>query len=113
MILIPLDNITPRFTQTVDLDGETFTFAFEWNDRNAQWSFSLSNNDGAPLASGISIVVGVPLLNRVKTLPGLPAGMLEAIDTSDLSLDPGFDDLGDRVQLAYTPANEISSDFKV
>lgn len=113
MILIPLDNVTPRFTQTVDLDEETFTFAFEWNDRNSQWAFTLSNNDGQPVASGISIVVGIPLLNRLKTLPGLPAGMLEAIDTSDLNTDPGFDDLGSRVQLAYTPASEIPSDFKV
>ena len=113
MILIPLDNITPRFTQTAELDGVTFTFAFEWNDRNEQWSFTLYDTNGVALVCGVSVVVGIPLLNRFRTLPGLPAGMLEAIDTSDLSTDPGFDDLGDRVQLAYTPVSEIPSDLKV
>lgn len=112
MIVVTLDSLTPRFTQTVELDGVSFTFAFEWNDRNEQWSFSLYDAAGVGLVYGVSLVVGIPLLNRFPNVPGLPAGGLEAIDTSDLSADPGFEDLGSRVQLMYWPVAEIPSDFK-
>lgn len=111
MIIITIDNITPRFTQTAQLDGLNFTFAFEWNDRSSQWTFSISDQDLNPLVHGVPVSVGIPLLNRHRD-ERLPLGFLEAIDTSDLGLDPGFNDLGQRVQLAYTPAAEIPAAFR-
>ncbi len=106
MIEIPLENITPRFTQEVELDGTTFVFAFEWNDRAGTWGFNLLNVERVPLITGVALRVAQPLLNRFTGIAG-PLGVLEAIDTSDAGLDPGYADLGQRVKLVYTPIAEI------
>jgi hypothetical protein len=112
MITIPITNPTPRFSQGVDLDGVAFILAFEWNDRDETWSFNLLDSDSVPLVTGVGVRVGLPLLNRHTGIAG-PAGVLEAIDTSGAGLDPGFADLGERVQLLYTPIGEIPADFRV
>lgn len=113
MIIIDISNITPRFTQSVDLDGVSFLLSFEWNDRDSTWSLNVANSEAVPLVSGVGLRVGLPLLNQYRGVAGLPAGALEVIDTSGADLDPGFADLGDRVQLAYTPIAEIPAEFRI
>ncbi len=112
MITIPITDPTPRFTQGVDLDGVSYVLSFEWNDRDETWSMNVLNSDSVPLVTGVGLRIGLPLLNRYTSVAG-PAGVLEVIDTTGQDLDPGFADLGDRVQLVYTPLAEIPSDFRV
>ena len=111
MIIITIENVSPRFIQEVELDGTTFVFAFEWNDRDQSWSFNLLSSERVPVIQGVGVRVGIPLLNRYTGIAG-PLGALEAIDTSGAGLDPGFADLGARVQLAYTPIAEIPTEFR-
>lgn len=112
VIVIPTLTDTPRYTFEIELDKVDFHFDFEWNDRASHWYFSISDRDHVLLLASRRIVVGFPLINRFRD-PRLPAGMLDAIDTSGTDTDPGFADLGDRVQLLYTEAADIPNAFRI
>ena len=112
MIEIVIEQITPRFSQEVELDGRTYRFTFEWNDRDASWTFNLADVDGVEHLQGVRVSVGLPLIARFRN-PALPPGILEAIDTTDSNLDPLYGDLGSRVALVYTPVADLPDAFKV
>lgn len=96
-----LDN----YEQRVELDGIEYRLALAWNRRGEHWSLLLSLADGSPVVSGIRIVADTPLLAAVSH-PDRPIGELVALDTSGASLDPGRDDLGQRVLLMYQSLTE-------
>lgn len=108
MFIIPTRTDSARYTQTIELDKVTFTLAFEWNDRAEGWFLDIYDATGVLLLSGVRIVINYPFMNKYRD-SRLPAGIIEAVDTSDADLDPGFADLGERVKLVYTPADEIDS----
>jgi hypothetical protein len=112
MIEITLQNITPRFSQEVELSGVTYALQFEWNDRDQSWAFGVSDVDGVVLAQGLPVRVGFPLLARIR-VAGLPPGSIEAIDTSGRGIEAGFADLGARVVLVYSTPDELPSAWKV
>lgn len=96
-----LDN----YEQRVDLDGVEYRLGIAWNRRGEHWTMSLSLADGSPVVSGIRIVADTPLLAAVSH-PDRPLGELVALDTSGASLDPGRDDLGQRVLLMHQSLTE-------
>lgn len=110
-ILIPTRS-DPRYSIEVELDGATFFLDFEWNDRAESWFLDIADADRVLLLAGVRIVVGFPLINRYRD-DRLPQGDLSAIVTSGDELDPKFSDLGDRVQLLYTPIAEVNEALKV
>lgn len=90
----------PAFKFQTDLDGVTFSFSFQWNETAAAWFMTIGDAEENPLVSGLRVVVGFPLANRV--LPaGFFTGLLYAVDTSGQDLDPALDDFGTRVLLKY------------
>jgi len=101
--VLPTRTDTPRYRFTIELDGQSFIFTFEWNDRDSGWYLSISDVNEVPLVSGVRVVLNVPLLDRYLD-PRLPAGRFAAIDTSGTDTEAGFADLGDRVKLVYQPA---------
>lgn len=102
--VIPTRTDLDNYTETVDLDGESFTLAFRWNFRSAAWYLSISNVDG-PIVQGIRITVGTSLLHYVGHADK-PPGVLMAVDTAGTDIDPGKTELGDRVKLMYTATTE-------
>lgn len=110
-ILIPTRE-DPRYSIEIELDGSSFFLDFEWNDRAESWFLDILNADRVMLLAGVRVVVGFPLINRYRD-PRLPKGDLTAIVTSGSDLDPKFTDLGDRVQLLYTPIDEMNEALKV
>lgn len=105
---LPTRTDLARYSFDVELDGVTFTFVFEWNDRDEGWYFSIRSTDVAatPLLSGRRVVVGYPLISIYRDTR-LPAGTLVAIDTSSKNEDPGIADLGERVKLLYITRAEL------
>lgn len=97
-----------RYSLNTDLDGVSFIFLFEWNDRDAGWYFSIQTGDGTPLLSGRRVVLNYSLTNIYRD-PRLPAGVFIAIDTSGADQEPGLKDLGDRVLLMYATAEEAAA----
>lgn len=98
--VIPLNNIDPAFEFDIDLDGDTYTFDFHYNTRIGLWFFSIAKSFGPPSVSPIPLIVEFPLTDNLKTA-AIPPGTLIAIDESGQEIDPGREDLGNRVKLYY------------
>lgn len=106
MVIIPLINTRPHYTMQVELDGTTYGLELQWNFREEAWYLSLADSDGNPINAGVKLVVGFPLLTRSKDARA-PGGFFQAQDTTGGDSDPGFADLGGRVQLYYFSAGEL------
>lgn len=105
-VTIPLRNDVPDYDFQVELDGQTYGIRMLWNFRSEQWTLSLFNSLGEPLALNVGFVVDFPLARRIQT-EGMPPGVFIAKDTSGQHREPAFADLGGRVQLVYLSASEI------
>jgi len=105
-LVLPTRTDLARYSFDVELDGVTFTFSFEWNDRDSGWYFSISDVNAVPLLSGRRVVLDYPLINIYRDIR-LPAGSLVAIDTSSKDEEPGLTDLGERVKLIYLTRAEL------
>lgn len=112
VLVLPTSTDTARYSFRIELDSVHYRFGFNWNNRASHWYFSIRDRNDVLLLASRRVVVGFPLLNRFRD-PRLPAGMLDAIDTSGKDTDPGFADLGDRVKLLYTEASDIPAAFRI
>lgn len=108
MVTIPINQLTSYFEQACALDGVTYSMTFRYNDRDDIWRLDLADVDENPLALGLSLVTGIPLLRALRTLPGLPPGELIVIDTAGTA-DPTFDSLGRRHSLLYATAADLAA----
>lgn len=106
--LIPTDTELASYRMTVTLDGSDYVLDFEWSQREACWYVSLLDQNEAPIAMGIKIVVEWDLL-RLCVNDARPLGKLVAHDTSGQGLDAGFDELGTRVELLYFEAADVAA----
>lgn len=116
---IPTSTTFPLYSQTTTLDGVDYVLRFLWNQREGSWFFSLLDADEDPIVEGLKVVVNLPLL-RLVTDERKPPGVLLAVDTTApevdraagekvLALDPGLEDLGERVLLLYFSEAELAS----
>lgn len=103
--LIPTST-DPAYTQRTKLDGVEYVLTFEWNERDARWYFSIADEDGEPIASGVKVVADWPLLRRVVD-PRCPPGEIGAVDATGAGEPPGRYDLGERVKIYYYDADEL------
>lgn len=104
--IMPTRTDVPHYTFELQLEQRTYAFEFRWNERAGAWFFSIADADGAPLLSGRKVTLGLPLLARFRD-PRLPAGDLEAVDTTGQNRAPGLDELGSRVKLLYLERAEL------
>lgn len=99
-LILPARNDVPFYDFEVDLEGRAYTVEVRWNARAGGWFLSLFDSAGAPLVMGRRVVLSANLLGQGVNA-ALPPGMLLAVDTTTQDTDPGRDDLGSRVLLAY------------
>lgn len=105
MFEIPLRNDLPNFEFTFDLENDTFRFSFLWNERMQKWFFSILTSDGTAIIYRQPCFVNYLVLDRFKD-ERLPAGKIIFFDTSGKDIDPGRDDLGERVKMIYAESTE-------
>ena len=124
MVIVPFTS-NPWETFSCSLNGNTYQFQTNYNERNGVWSFDLyDDTTGAPLVMGIPILIGCDLLGPY----GLGIGSMYAIDmaattaraligtTSTVGqvlqmtdadpLGAFSDDLGNRVKVVYLAPGE-------
>lgn len=90
-----------NYSIEVELDGTTFVVGFRYNSRLGSWFMSISDASGVILRSGVSVVSGFSLLERLKTT-GKPEGRLIAVPVSDDTISAaGLNQLGREVLLTY------------
>jgi len=88
-----------------------YTFDVHWNGRDYRdgaWYFDLYDADGILLVAGVKIVLNVALGRRAAH-PFFNENSIIAIDTSLDKLDPGFDDLGTRVQVWHFTTEDLAA----
>lgn len=99
-----LINVPPStgqgFKFKTSLSGFQFRFIFSFNVRDGFWSFDIFDGKNALIFAGVRVQVGIPALAWL-TDPRQPAGRLCFVDTSGQKRDPGQNDLGGRVLIAY------------
>ncbi len=82
MIVVPFTS-NPFETFSCALDGTVYQFRTNYNERNGVWSFDLADDTtGAPLVSGVPILIGCDLLAPY----GLGIGSMFAIDLAATAL---------------------------
>lgn len=98
-----------HFEQQAVLDDVTYTLEFRWNDRLSAWFMNVLDAEGV-----VSHIVGLRCVADYAVPQHLvdrsPPGLFVFVDTSAVigeGEDPGFDDLGSRVQLYYITEAEI------
>lgn len=111
IVEIPLDAASPEFTQVTSLDGKPYVIGLSWSDRSESWYVDVSlqrdNVNADPIALGMRVSIGYPVLAGVQT-DGRPPGEIFAVDVSTvLGSDPTRYDLGTRVRLVYYDAAEL------
>jgi len=107
-VIIPISVGVPDQQLQVELDSVTYTLRFVWNARANGWFVSLMDAEENPVLMGRRLVVSWPIWGRFVGRPLVPPGLFEAIDTSGQDLEAGLDDLGDRVQVMYTPEADLT-----
>ena len=93
------------FYFTVSLDGKTYQFNFQFNDREGNWYFDLVDTDGNHIRDGVKVVVNWPFL-EIATSILKPAGELLCLDTRQVTEDPGLENLGIDSFLVYEGLTE-------
>jgi hypothetical protein len=102
-IQIPTRTDLGLYRMQVDLDGETFIFDFQFNEREGAWYFDIADEAGNPIRSGIKVVTGFPLTRLIRDLRWR-GGVLVAVDTTGQSREAVIDTLGSEVVLTYVEA---------
>lgn len=97
---LPIDSSDAAYTVDIPLSGTIYRFAVAWNTRSQNWSFSIGLPDQDPIVAGLRIV-GDWQYSQFFTDARLPPGRLYSVDLSGTGLDPGREDLGDRVVMVY------------
>lgn len=105
---IPLPTSIPHFVLQTQLDGETFTIRVHWNERESAWYLELADLEGVTIVASRKLVADWSLLHRV-TDDRRPPGELVVVDLTGEGIDPGLDDLGERVELNYADAAELAA----
>lgn len=108
IVELPIRQEGPYFRFTTELDGVSYSLTFRWNDRVGQWVMDLADGEGAPIVSGIRVVLDTPLLLRFKGRASVPPGDLIAVDSGGASKEAELEDLGRRVLIFYLSAEEFA-----
>lgn len=105
MTEIPVEHGVPSQTLKVDLEGNTYNIRIIYNTRVGVWTLDLSNESGAPLASGVTMVLGADLINQFN----LGIGALVMVEDGSTRLDASSEDLGSRILLIHLTPEEVAN----
>ena len=119
-VLVPFTSADRAYEFTCALNGTSYRFDVQWNERTAIWLFDLYLADSdTPLVVGLPILLGGDILGAYRYLgigglfavdmdanmqKGAPADTEENVLASD---DAGVDDLGSRVRVFYLTPDEV------
>lgn len=78
------------YNQNLDIGGEEFQLAWQWNDIDRHFTVDIARADGTSIYKGEVIIWGQALW-RLINFPGLPTDQIVPIDESgnEHDVDPG------------------------
>lgn len=107
VIPFPVDDEPADTTVRTELEGVVFLLRRYWNKRAACWVLDILDELGQPLAVGLAVRSGSDMTGHL-TIEGWPGGRIVAVDSTGSGIDPGIDELGQRVDLVYVTAQEVA-----
>lgn len=96
------------YDMTVDLDGVTYLMTFRFNARDGFWYMDIADIEGAPIRTGIRIVLGADFLRLVRDIRK-PPGLMAAVDTTGQGNEAGLEGLGRAVRMLYVESSSLES----
>jgi hypothetical protein len=108
VLVLPISQNSAWFEFSCELEDVRFNFTFRWNDRDDCWYFDIGDAQESSLATGLKAVTRWPLLEALRSLPGLPKGELLVVDTAGKDEEPTFDSLGRRHLMFYVTEGELA-----
>lgn len=109
MLILPTFTNTSAYHYEITLDGRDYILRFAYDARFDTWHFDVLLIDETPLAQGVRIVAGIPLLKHHHDVENrLPPGAIVAIDLNRRSIDPGRE-ITERHRLIYFTAAELAA----
>lgn len=91
---------------SLSLSGATYVVAWDWNERDGAWAFSMDDPSGEPLVAGVRVVLNIDLLAYAPAGDRRPPYALVVVDPSEKGRHPGFDSLGSDVVVVYTEPDD-------
>lgn len=89
------------------LDGRTYWFNFEQNDRDGFWYLAVGGSERDTQVQGLTLNIGTDKLRPYK-YANVPQGSFDVVDSNGGFVEPGYDDMGSRVVLRYTDFEETT-----
>lgn len=105
MIFLPIEPGEPFQEFSTTIEGQTYGFAFQWNERRGIWSMSIFESNGAAIATGLSVVVGI-YIGNTRPHPLFSSGVF-VVRTAGKLVDPGFNELGVTAFVAFISMSEL------
>lgn len=104
--ILPFIPSEPEYRFRTALGDTTYIFDVRWNERDSAWYFDMLEVDETPILLGCKIVLGT-YFGRRSAHTFFSDNIIGAVDTGQDNLDPGFDDLGTRVEIWHYTASEL------
>ena len=95
----------PSFRQSTEIDGTIYQLSFIYNNLSDLWVMNIADAEENPIASGIPLLLGMPLTLQTKNRPGMPRGEFILVDETGQNRPPTFNNL-DNISLVYLSYEE-------
>jgi hypothetical protein len=99
----------PNWYANITLEGITYLFEFDFNQRGYCWYMSVADADGVDIYNGVKLSCNFSLLAKCKD-PRAPAGAIWCLSSTSDSSPPGLYDLlaGGRCTLVYITSDWVT-----
>lgn len=105
-IAIPFLKSDSHYNLAVPIDDQQIIFYVRWNSRDQAFYLDMYEPDDTIIELNIKVVTGIPLAKR-SIHPFFCDHTMTAIDTSGEGRNPGFDELGGRVQVVIQNTDSL------
>lgn len=96
--------------QQITLENVPYSMLLTWNERAGAWVFGLEDRDNQPVILGRRVVLQLDLLSGYHHLPGMPSGVVVALDHTGQATAIAHDDLiSGSIALLYFTRDEIDA----
>lgn len=97
---IPVRSDIDSYRFRTTLEGAIYLLKFRFNKRMDHWVMDIFDTDENPVIVGRPIMVQIDPF-RIFVEEDLPPGNIIPVNLEELNVDPGIDDLGNKVLLFY------------
>ena len=102
MVQIPVFIDTPHWSERIALGSSVYILTFNYNARMDRWILDIADANNNALATGLPVLcMADALQNLGAKTPGMPPGVLFALDITGAGADPNATNFGQSVLLFY------------